>query len=42
MNWTLGGLLSDVADAWSGDNWPYTLGFWAIVGGVVLLLNLRR
>jgi hypothetical protein len=41
MNWTLSGLWSSVTEAWSAENWPYTLGFWLIVGGVGLLLSRR-
>lgn len=33
MNWTMPTLLNDALNAWSADNWPYTLGFWVIVGG---------
>jgi hypothetical protein len=32
MNWTIGGLLSSVANAWSGEHWLYTLAFWILVG----------
>jgi hypothetical protein len=42
MNWTIGSLLRDVADAWSAENWPYTLAFWIVVGGVVVLISRRR
>jgi hypothetical protein len=41
MNWTLPTLLSDVADAWSGSNWIYTLAFWLLVGGGLYLVGRR-
>ena len=30
---------SDVARAWSAENWPYTLAFWVILGIVMFILN---
>lgn len=32
MNWTLPRILEDVAQAWSPENLPYTVGFWLLVG----------
>ncbi|MGE0052942.1 MAG: hypothetical protein AB7S74_01925 [Hyphomicrobium sp.] len=36
-NWRIDTLLRDTLDAWSTENWPYTLAFWlavAAVGGI--------
>jgi hypothetical protein len=41
MNWTLPTLLSDMMDAWSADNWIYTLAFWVIVDGGLYYLGGR-
>lgn len=42
MGWTPVALIRDMLDAWSADNWPYTLGFWVIVGGIMLLVTRKR
>jgi len=34
MNWTLPALWRNVAEAWSAENWPYTLAFWIAVAAV--------
>lgn len=45
MNWSIATLLQDMFDAWSGENLPYTLGFWGVVATLSVfahLFNKRR
>ncbi len=42
MSWTLPSLLSDVMNAWSPQNLPYTLAFWAVVGAGAWFISKRK
>ncbi len=45
MNWSLSTLLGDVANAWSAENWPFTLAFWgavALCAGAATYFERRR
>ncbi len=42
MTWTLPSLVDDLSSAWTLENLPYTIAFWAALGLAVWLLNRRR
>jgi len=42
VSWSVSELFDNVSAAWSPENLPYTLAFWAAVGVAIWLLNRRR
>jgi hypothetical protein len=41
-NWDVATLLHAAVSAWTWPNLPYTVAFWAIIGGIVWWLNRKR